>query len=105
MIEAQLAAEAEQERRKNDTWSKWLFGSLQKEEKAGGTMGISWNTEAEASSIPNEQSLGVVQAVEKAVQNKGTARPGGMLDQLADNAASAANDSTKTWTSWLNRSR
>lgn len=104
LIEHQLATEAEEERRKNDTWSKWLFGSLQKEEKAGGTLGIAWNSKDDDTSTASQDGLGVVKAVEEAVQSRATTSRGGMLDQLADNATNAALDSTKTWTGWL-RSR
>jgi hypothetical protein len=95
-----------------------LFGTEKKEEKRGGTMGITGITGRE-----HREELGVVKAVQgKVAETKEKARldlrpadqnaiqvhtpktlPGGPLDQLGEKAAEAASKTTKSWTDWALR--
>ncbi|KAE9966378.1 hypothetical protein BLS_007042 [Venturia inaequalis] len=97
-----------------------IFGTEKKEEKKGGTMGITGITGRE----PQKEDLGVVKAVqEKVAEGKEKVksidiRPadqnviqthtpktisGGPLDQIAEKAADSASKTTKSWTDWALR--
>lgn len=97
-----------------------IFGTEKKEEKRGGTMGITGITGRE----PQKEDLGVVKAVqEKVAEGKEKVksldlRPadqtvvqahtpkrisGGPLDQIAEKAADSASKTTKSWTDWALR--
>jgi hypothetical protein len=95
-----------------------LFGTEKKEEKRGGTMGITGITGRE-----HKEELGVVKAVQEKIaegkekvrldmrpadQNVIQARTpktisGGPLDQLGEKAADSASKATKSWTDWALR--
>lgn len=97
-----------------------IFGTEKKEEKKGGTMGITGITGREG----QKEDLGIVKAVqEKVSEGKEKVRSidvrpadqnvlqahtpktisGGPLDQIAEKAAHSASKTTKSWTDWVLR--
>ncbi|KAF2761067.1 hypothetical protein EJ05DRAFT_508282 [Pseudovirgaria hyperparasitica] len=89
-----------------------LFGSLSTEESVGGKLGEAlMRTSAPDTSLGGTtqetgEGLGIVKALEentrRASQTRST-KTGGQLDQLGENVANAASDTTKSWVNWLTR--
>lgn len=112
LVSAHFEHQAQEEAKRNRTWSQWIWGDkLIKEEHTGGILGaaLADSEQALPMSTGTGEGLGVVRAVQEnthLLKQASSARPavGGPLDQMAENMVRTASNEARSWTGWVRRS-